>query len=425
MIRAAFLAGLALATFATSPAARADELGPGKVPPQIHEFTVGSLRLTALRDASYTEANDGKSFGTNAGPDAVAKLLAAAGLPTDRVTLSVNALLVRTGKQVVLIDSGLGAAAGGGLLAGLKLAGVEPSQVTDVLVTHSHFDHVGGLANAQGVLAFPNAAIRMTAAEWDYLRGRKGHEQLVQAIGPRVATFVPGREILPGITPVALAGHTPGHVGYEIRSGDATLLDIGDLAHSSIISLAQPEWTVAYDSDAPVAERTRRETLTRLAATGQRIFAPHFPFPGVGRVAADGRGFKWLPASDAFDVEQIRAAERRVTAALTAPDVTAWVNEYTEDAVLLEPGSPPIAGRAALLELARTMKPIASGTISSEHIEGSGNVAYSYGTARWISGREPAATSTTHVRQILAWRREADGVWRIAMEAFLPLEPGK
>jgi ketosteroid isomerase-like protein len=130
-------------------------------------------------------------------------------------------------------------------------------------------------------------------------------------------------------------------------------------------------------------------------------------------------------APEAFDTDQIRAAERRVTAALTAPDPTAWVTEYTEDAVLLEPESRPVSGRAALLELARSMKPITSATINSDHIEGSGNVAYSYGTAVWTSGRSPDVTSTTHVRQVLVWRREADGVWRIAMEAFLPLEPGK
>jgi ketosteroid isomerase-like protein len=132
-----------------------------------------------------------------------------------------------------------------------------------------------------------------------------------------------------------------------------------------------------------------------------------------------------LRAAEPFDTDQIRAAERRVTAALTAPDVTAWVNEYTDDAVLLESGAPPISGRAALLELARSMKPIASGTINSDHIEGSGDLAYSYGTATWTSGRPPDATSMTHVRQVLVWRREADGVWRIAMEAFLPLEAGK
>jgi ketosteroid isomerase-like protein len=132
-----------------------------------------------------------------------------------------------------------------------------------------------------------------------------------------------------------------------------------------------------------------------------------------------------LGAPEPFDTDQIRAAERRVTTALAALDVTAWVNEYTEDAVILESGAPPIAGRAALLELARSMKPIASGTINSDHIEGSGNLAYSYGTATWTSGRPPDATSMAHVRQILVWRKEADGVWRIAMEAFLPLEAGK
>jgi ketosteroid isomerase-like protein len=133
------------------------------------------------------------------------------------------------------------------------------------------------------------------------------------------------------------------------------------------------------------------------------------------------------PASppESFDIEQIRAAERRVIDALTATDVTAWVYEYTEDAVLLEASSAPIAGRAALLELARTMKPIGSAKISSERIEGSGTVAYSYGTATWTSGRSPDATSTTRVRQILAWRKEADGVWRISLEAFLPLEEGR
>jgi ketosteroid isomerase-like protein len=132
-----------------------------------------------------------------------------------------------------------------------------------------------------------------------------------------------------------------------------------------------------------------------------------------------------LRAPKPFDTNQIRVAERRVTAALTAPDATAWVNEYTEDAVLLESSSRPVSGRVELLELARSMKPVSSATINSDHIEGSGNIAYSYGTAVWTSGRSPDAISTTRVRQVLVWRREADGVWRIAMETFLPLEPGK
>lgn len=297
MIRTALLAGFALAALTTSMVAGAFETGPGKVKPEFHDFSVGKIRVTALHDASFTAANDGQTFGKNVGAPAVAKQLEAAGLPGDHVTLSINALLVRTGKRVVLIDSGIGAANGGSVLASLQLAGVQPSQVTDVLITHSHFDHVGGLLDAQGALAYPNATIRMTAAEWEFMRGNKDLAALVSTITPRVETLVAGKEIAPGITPVTLAGHTPGHVGYEIKSGKARLLDIGDLAHSSVVSLAEPEWTIAFDSDAPVAERTRRATLTDLAKSGERMFAPHFPFPGVGTVATSGQGFKWVPAS--------------------------------------------------------------------------------------------------------------------------------
>ena len=164
-----------------------------------------------------------------------------------------------------------------------------------------------------------------------------------------------------------------------------------------------------------ITHRNWREHMTAVRLLGMLVFT------GIAGCTSGPS----LRTPGTFDTDQIRAAERRVTGALAAPDVTAWVYEYTEDAVLLEPAAPPVSGRVALLELARAMKPIASATISSDHIEGSGNVAYSYGTASWISGRPPDATSTSRVRQVLAWRREADGVWRIAMEAFLPLEAGK
>ena len=126
-----------------------------------------------------------------------------------------------------------------------------------------------------------------------------------------------------------------------------------------------------------------------------------------------------------FDVREIKTAELRVTAAITAKDPTAWVYEYTPDAVVMFPGEQPVAGRAALLQLAHEMKPITAGVINSSHVEGSGNVAYSYGTASWVSGRPPQASTTSAYQQILAWRKEPDGVWRISLEAFLPLATQK
>jgi glyoxylase-like metal-dependent hydrolase (beta-lactamase superfamily II) len=258
--------------------------------PEARAFKVGKLDLVALHDNQFTPANDGKVFGFDAGPAAVADVLKAAGAPTDVVTLSVDALLVKDGKHVVLIDSGVG----GALQGSLAMAKVDPASVTDILLTHSHGDHIGGVVK-DGRLAFPNATIRMSADEWAFLKGQTDQAATVSAIAGHVKTFTPGSVVAPGITSVSLKGHTPGHVGYEIVSGKDRLLDIGDVAHSSIVSLAKPQWLMGYDNDKSQGRETRVATLTRLSKSHETVFAPHFPFPGVGRIEAQGDHFVWKP----------------------------------------------------------------------------------------------------------------------------------
>jgi glyoxylase-like metal-dependent hydrolase (beta-lactamase superfamily II) len=273
-------------------ASAADTFGPHSVPPEERSFHIGTIELTALHDAQFVIPNDSKTFGVGASPEAVSEVLRAGGAPTDRIILSVNALLVHTGGRVLLIDTGLGEKAHGALMASLHEAGVSPKSVTDILITHSHGDHTGGLVDANGHLAFPKAKIRMASAEWAWMQ-KNGPEEVVKAISERVRTFEPGARVAPGVTSVALEGHTPGHVGYEIVSGDSRLLDIGDVAHSSIVSLEKPQWTVGFDQNSTLAETTRRATLTRLAKDQELVYAPHFPFPGVGHIVADGDGFAW------------------------------------------------------------------------------------------------------------------------------------
>ncbi len=281
---------------ALTPAAFADdEFGPVATPAAAQPFKLGALQLIALRDAQFVIHNDGKTFGTEADVSTVGDLLKASNLPDDRLTLSVNALLVRTGKRVILIDSGLGASAHGSLMASLAEARVGPDEVTDVLITHSHFDHVGGLAGADGKLAFPKAVIRMSAAEWDWMKSQANAAALVEVIAAHVQTFAPGETIAPGVAAVALNGHTPGHVGYEITSGKQSLLDIGDTGHSWVVSLKRPEWTMQYDGDKATALATRKTTFARLAKSHELVFAPHFPYPGVGHVVAEGDGYSWVP----------------------------------------------------------------------------------------------------------------------------------
>jgi glyoxylase-like metal-dependent hydrolase (beta-lactamase superfamily II) len=154
---------------------------------------------------------------------------------------------------------------------------------------------VGGLAGADGKLAFPKAVIRMSTAEWAWMKSQPNAAALVKVIDGHVQTFTPGAPIAPGVTSVALNGHTPGHVGYEITSGKQSLLDIGDMAHSWVISLKKPEWTMQFDNDKATAMATRKATFARLAKSHELVFAPHFPYPGVGRVVADGDAYTWVP----------------------------------------------------------------------------------------------------------------------------------
>jgi glyoxylase-like metal-dependent hydrolase (beta-lactamase superfamily II) len=175
------------------------------------------------------------------------------------------------------------------------LAGITPGQITDVFVTHSHFDHVGGLATVDGHSVYPNAVIHMSAKEWAFMQSQASNVGLVKAVAAQVKTFEPGGMVAPGVRAVALVGHTPGHTGYEISSGGARLIDIGDSAHSAIISLAKPDWDIEYDQDSVAGRASRRALLTRLAASREWVFAPHFPFPGVGHIDAEGDGFVWAP----------------------------------------------------------------------------------------------------------------------------------
>lgn len=268
----------------------------------IHAFRIGVLEATALKDGELVfPASDGETSPW-ADTAEVVSVLRAAGRTDGQVHLSIQPLLLRDGERLVLIDAGAGGQMGteGKLLASLRAAGVEPEQVTDVLISHAHGDHVGGLVGKDGALAFPNAVIRMSAAEWGYARAgaaEAGAGALLEAITPKVETFEPGAQVTPSIRAVALAGHTPGHSGYEIVSGDDRLLYIGDAMHSSIVSVERPELVNGWDTDSAAALRTRQGLLQRGASDGTRIYGVHFPFPGLGVFQRRDDGFVWSPAA--------------------------------------------------------------------------------------------------------------------------------
>ena len=121
------------------------------------------------------------------------------------------------------------------------------------------------------------------------------HAALIAAITPKVATFAPDAELVPGaVKAVDIKGHTPGHSGYLITSGKTSLLYIGDTAHHFVVSVRRPDWTIQFDGDAPTAQASRKALLARSVTSGQLIYAYHFPFPGLGKVTGSERKYTWV-----------------------------------------------------------------------------------------------------------------------------------
>lgn len=271
-------------------------------PQGVHSFKIGDLQAYALEDGGLDFVNDTKVFGLGQKPEDVSALLTAAGLPTEKLSVDIHPLLVKAGDKVLLFDTGAGRAMGGKggkLSASMAAAGIDPASVTDIFISHSHGDHVGGLTDAAGALAFPNAVIHMSAPEWAYLQSQAGKQAsaaaLVAAIRPKVVPFAPGADILPGVVQaVEIKGHTPGHSGFRIGAGVSDLLYVGDAVHHFVISVRKPDWPIAFDQDQATGAASRRALLQRSAATHQRLYAGHFPFPGIGTVQTKGDGFVWI-----------------------------------------------------------------------------------------------------------------------------------
>lgn len=271
-------------------------------------FSIGELQAVALRDGAFEFPNDNKIFGVGKTPEEVAAVLTAAGLPADKLSVSIQPLLVKSTDRVLLFDTGAGSnfgPAGGQLTKSLTDAGVEAASVTDIFISHPHGDHIGGLLSAAGALAFPNATVHIGAADWEFLKGLDAetskavgvpnYAPLVTALTPKIDAFAPGADLVPGVVEaVDLHGHTPGHSGYLIGSGATSVLYIGDSVHNYIISVQKPEWTVAFDNDAAAGQKNRLDVLAKGAENGQRIYAVHFPYPGLGKFERRGDGYVWV-----------------------------------------------------------------------------------------------------------------------------------
>lgn len=280
--------------------------------PGYYRMMVGSFEITALYDGVIV---GNSSLMHNAAIEEINALVNHVYMAPDKVKMAVNAYLVNTGKNLVLVDVGTAKVFGPGLgsvLQNLIASGYKPEQVDAIMVTHMHGDHIGGLLTDDGKPVFPNAVVYSTKEEKDFWYSEviesKAHEQLKPAfkmvqnlLKPYIAAgkfklITAGEEPVAGIKAVDIKGHTAGHLAFDVKSGSESILMIGDLVHVSEVQLKRPDVTLVFDSDEKKAASVRIEMFKSIAQKGTLIAGVHLPFPGIGRLASEGdKGYSWVP----------------------------------------------------------------------------------------------------------------------------------
>lgn len=243
--------------------------------------------------------------------DEIKALLAESGQDGEMLTPDCNVTLVRDGDRLVIFDVGAGPnfmPSAGMLADSLSEAGVDPSEVTDVVFTHAHPDHIWGLVDDFDELVFPDAAYHINRTEWDYWRREDTLDKTPEArksfvVGARsrfeyledqINLFGYGDEILPGIEAVDTSGHTPGHTSFAIHEGSESVMVVGDAVTNVAVSFAKPDWPSGSDQDTQQGIETRVKLLDRLASEEMGMVGFHMPHPGIGRVEKAGTGYRFM-----------------------------------------------------------------------------------------------------------------------------------
>jgi glyoxylase-like metal-dependent hydrolase (beta-lactamase superfamily II) len=312
LLQTALAAGAA-STLPQIASAKAPMLGIA--PASVHRYKVGGIEVTAMSDGQVTLDKPWTVFGEDQKPEAVAAYAAENNLPSDKHTITFTPVVVNTGNELVLFDTGWGSGnpGRGNLAASLAAAGYKADQIDVVVLTHFHPDHMGGLMDGDKPV-FPNA--RYVAGENEHnfwtnsaqdAGGTKDFYQLTKAkFTPLAAkaTFVKdGGSVASGISAVATPGHTPGHTSYRIESEGKQAMVTGDICNHHVLSMQKPNWHVLFDMDKGAAVKTRNRVLDMLATDRIAMIGYHMPFPAVGFIEKHQSGgvhYHWQPASYQF-----------------------------------------------------------------------------------------------------------------------------
>jgi len=295
-------------------ASRPVRSGPDELVPSRYALQIGEIDVLVISDGVLPLPT--AMLGHNADPSVRAAWMHDMFLPPDAFYWALNAVVVRSGDKTILIDAGLGSdpdlnlPRAGQLIKRLESAGIDLASVTDVVLTHMHMDHIGGLL-VTGVKdrLRPDVQVHVAAAEvkfWDspdfsHTSMPPGFPDALRATAKRFAKeyhnqlrqFDDEYEVATGVIVRRTGGHTPGHSIVRVAAGGEALTFAGDAVFT--VGFDHPDWYNGFEHDPEEAARVRTRLLKELAATGELLVATHMPFPSIGRVATDGDVFRWVP----------------------------------------------------------------------------------------------------------------------------------
>ena len=289
--------------------------GPEELVPSRYALRVGEIDVMVVSDGVLSLP--GAMLGHNADPAVRAAWLKDMFLPPDAFDWALNVVVVRSGGRTILIDAGLGLdpelhlPRAGQLIKRLEAAGIDLSSVTDVVLTHMHMDHVGGLL-VDGVRdrLRPDLRVHLAAAEAEFWASpdfsrvsmppgfpdalRRAAKRFLNEYRSQMRTFETEYLVAPGVVIHRTGGHTPGHSVVRVTSGGDRLTFAGDLVFA--VGFDHPGWHNGFEHDPEEAARVRVRLLQEAAASGELLVATHLPFPSVCHVAVDGDVFRCVPA---------------------------------------------------------------------------------------------------------------------------------